>query len=151
MKIRFKFLPAAVLALACVDSSNRTSTSDTTSASRQAPVVTSVTVNHGTYGMSSKLKWLISSDGSAIIAVVDPVGVENEPIPNAFFYGSESRNFQTRMDSVWDVAPSPDWGSIAFSRARTMMNGEADSIPSSMWQDLARRTGMDTTTLRTGS
>lgn len=113
--------------------------------------MTSVTVNHGTYGMSSKLKWLISSDGSAIIAVVDPVGVENEPIPNAFFYGSESRNFQTRMDSVWDVAPSPDWGSIAFSRARTLTNGEADSIPSSMWQDLARRTGMDTTTLRTGS
>ncbi|HUQ47032.1 MAG TPA: hypothetical protein VM053_02175 [Gemmatimonadaceae bacterium] len=151
MKIRYQFLAAAVPALACVDSSSRTGTSDTTSTPRQAPVVTSVTVNHGTYGMSSKLKWLISSDGSAIIAVVDPVGVENEPIPNAFFYGSESRNFQTRMDSVWDVAPSPDWGSIAFSRARTLTNGEADSIPSSMWQDLARRTGMDTTTLRTGS
>ena len=53
--------------------------------------------------MASKLKWLISPDSSAIIAVVDPAGVENEAIPNAFFYGSESRNFQTRMDSVWDV------------------------------------------------
>ncbi len=151
MKIRFQFLPAIVFALACVDSSNRTSTSDTTSAQRQTPVVTSVTVNHGTYGMASKLKWLISSDSSAIIAVVDPAGVENEAIPNAFFYGSESRNFQARMDSVWDVAPSPDWGSIAFSRARTLTNGGEDSIPSSMWQDLSRRTGIDTTTLRTGS
>ncbi len=150
MKIRFQFLPA-VLALACVDSSNRTSTSDTTTSQRQAPVVTSVTVNHGTYGMSSKLKWLMSPDSSAIIAVVDPAGVENEAIPNAFFYGSESRNFQTRMDSVWDVAPSPDWGSIAFSRARVLMNGGEDSIPSSMWQDLSRKTGIDTTTLRTGS
>jgi hypothetical protein len=150
MKTRFQFLPAIAFALACVDSSNRTSTSDTTT-QRQAPVVTSVTVNHGTYGMASKLKWLISGDSSAMIAVVDPAGVENEAIPNAFFYGSESRNFQTRMDSVWDVAPSPDWGSIAFSRARTLTNGGEDSIPSSMWQDLSRRTGIDTTTLRTGS
>lgn len=139
-----------MLAIACVDSSNRTGTADTTSA-RRTPVVTSVTVNHGTYGMASKLKWLISSDSSAMIAVVDPAGVENEAIPNAFFYGSESRNFQTRMDSVWDVAPSPDWGAIAFSRARTLTNGGVDSIPSSMWQDLSRRTGIDTTTLRTGS
>src|SRR3954470_4705547 len=136
MKIRFQFLSATLLALACVDSSNRTSTSDTTSTQRQVPVVTSVIVNRGTYGMASKLKWLISGDGSAIIAVVDPAGVENEAIPNAFFYGSESRNFQARMDSVWDVAPSPDWGSIAFSRARTLASGGEDSIPSSMWQDL---------------
>lgn len=113
--------------------------------------MTSVVVNHGTYGMASKLKWLLSSDGTAIIAVVDPAGVENEAIPNAFFYGSESRNFQTRLDSVWDVAPSPDWGAIAFSRARILTNGGEDSIPSSMWQDLSRQTGIDTTTLRTGS
>lgn len=151
MKNRFQFLPAVVLALACVDSSNRTSTSDTGSTQRQTPVVASVTVNHGTYGMASKLKWLISPDSSAIIAMVDPAGVESEAIPNAFFYGSETRNFQTRMDSVWDVAPSPDWGSIAFSRARMLTNGGEDSIPSSMWQDLSRRTGIDTTTLRTGS
>lgn len=151
MKNKLKFLPAIVLALACVDSSNRTSTSDTTSSQRQTPVITSVTVNHGTYGMSARLKWLISTDSSAILAVVDPAGVENEAIPNAFFYGSESRNFQTRMDSVWDVAPSPDWGAIAFSRARVLMNGGEDSIPSSMWQDLSRKTGIDTTTLRTGS
>lgn len=149
--IRFQILPAVVLALACVDSSNRASTSDSTSAQRQTPVVTSVTVNHGTYGMASKVRWLISPDSSSIIAMVDPAGVENEAIPNAFFYGSESRNFQTRMDSVWDVAPSPDWGSIAFSRARILTNGGEDSIPSSMWQDLSRRMGIDTTTLRTGS
>ncbi|HXV15163.1 MAG TPA: hypothetical protein VD758_00195 [Gemmatimonadaceae bacterium] len=151
MKIRFHILPALVLALACVDSSNRTSTSDSATSQRQTPVVTSVTVNHGTYGMSSKVRWLMSPDSSAMIAVVDPSGVENEAIPNAFFYGSESRNFQTRMDSVWDVAPSPDWGSIAFSRARVLMNGGEDSIPASMWQELSRKTGIDTTTLRTGS
>ncbi len=149
--IGFHILPALVVALGCVDSSSRTSTSDATAGQRQTPVVTSVTVNHGTYGMTSKLRWLVSPDSSAIIAMVDPTGVENEAIPNAFFYGSESRNFQARMDSVWDVAPSPDWGSIAFSRARVLTNGGEDSIPSSMWQDLSRRTQIDTTTLRTGS
>ncbi|MEO5904367.1 MAG: hypothetical protein ABIQ55_10170, partial [Gemmatimonadaceae bacterium] len=80
-----------------------------------------------------------------------PAGVENEAIPNSFFYGSETRNFQTRMDSVWDVAPSPDWGSIAFSRAYVLSAGGEDSISSAMWQDLSRKTNMDTATLRNGS
>ncbi len=101
--------------------------------------------------MTTRLKWVISPDSSAIIAMVDPAGVESEALPNAFFYGSESRNFQTRMDSVWDVAPSPDWGAIAFSRAHVLTNGGEDSIPAAMWQDLSRRTGIDTATLRNGS
>lgn len=148
--IRFQSLAVATLALACVDSSTRTSTSDTTSL-RQTPVITSVRVNQGTYGMTARLRWIISPDSSAIIVMVDPAGVENEAVPNAFFYGSESRNFQTRMDSVWDVAPSPNWGAIVFSRAHLLTNGGADSIPSSMWQDLSRRTSIDTATLRMGS
>jgi hypothetical protein len=101
--------------------------------------------------MASRLKWLLSPDSSAILAMVDPVGVENEALPNGFFYGSESRNFHTRMDSVWDVSPSPDWGKIAFSRAYVLNPREQDSIPATMWQDVARRTGMDTTTVRLGS
>jgi hypothetical protein len=121
------------------------------SAPRTAPVVTSVRVNQATYGMSSTVKWMLSADSSAIIAVVDPVGVENEAIPNGFFYGSEKHNFQARMDSVWDVAPSPDGKMIAFSRAFVLNPRELDSIPPAMWQDVARRTGMDTTTVRTGS
>ncbi len=137
--------------LACVDSKPRSNTASATSTSRQNPVVTSVRVNQGTYGMTARVRWALSPDSSAIVAMVDPAGVENEAIPNAFFFGSERLNYQTRMDSVWDVAPSPDWGSIAFSRAYVVTAGGADSIPPTMWQDLARRTGIDTTTLRTGS
>jgi len=44
--------------------------------------------------MMSRIKWMLSGDSSAILAVVDPSGVENEAIPNGFFYGSESQNFQ---------------------------------------------------------
>jgi hypothetical protein len=144
-------LPLVAVAAACVDSSPRTAKSDTTAASRQTPVVTSVRIDQGTYGMTAHVRWALSPDSSAIIAMVDPAGVENEALPNAFFFGSESRNFQTRMDSVWDVAPSPDWGSIAFSRAYVVSAPGEDSIPSAMWQDLSRRTGIDTATLRNGS
>jgi hypothetical protein len=145
-----KIIAVTVLASACIESTPR-STPDSTVVARTAPVVTSVRVNQGTYGMRSQVKWMLSADSSSILAMVDPVGVENEPIPNSFFYGSESRNFQARMDSVWDVAVSPDWGTIAFSRAYVINPREADSIPPEMWQIVARRTGLDTATLRTAS
>jgi hypothetical protein len=135
---------------ACTDSTPRTSV-DSSAAPRTSPVVTSVRVNQATTGMISRVKWILSSDSSAILAVVDPAGVENEAIPNGFFYGSETQNFQTRMDSVWDVAPSPDGKTIAFSRAYVLNPRELDSIPPQMWIDVARKTGMDTATVRTGS
>ncbi len=141
-------LPLLLVAAACTDKVPRSSD---TAAPRTAPVVSSVRVNQGTYGMASHVRWAVSPDSSSILAVVDPAGVENEAVPNGFFYGSESSNFQARMDSVWDVAPSPDWKTIAFSRAYVLNPGGADSIPPEMWQVVARRTGMDTATVRTGS
>lgn len=144
-----RLLLACLFLTACTESAKQSASNN--SSPRTAPVVTSVRVNQATYGMSSTVKWMLSADSSAIIAVVDPVGVENEAIPNGFFYGSEKHNFQARMDSVWDVAPSPDGKTIAFSRAFVLNPRELDSIPPAMWQDVARKTGMDTTTVRTGS
>ena len=146
----YRLLLACLLASACVDSTPRASV-DSTAAPRISPVVTSVRVNQATTGMTSRVKWILSSDSSAILAVVDPTGVENEAIPNGFFYGSEKQNFQARMDSVWDVAPSPDGMTLAFSRAYVLNPRELDSIPAQMWVDVARKTGMDTATVRTGS
>jgi len=152
MRIRHSPAVACILFLAaCVENTPGGSAADSTAAARTNPVVTSTRVNQGTYGMASRVKWILSPDSSGLIAMVDPAGVENEAIPNGFFYGSESRNFQARMDSVWDVAPSPDWGTIAFSRAYVLNPRELDSIPPAMWQEVARRTGMDTATVRTGS
>ena len=145
-----KVVGLVLLASACVETTPRNGT-DSTAVARTTPVVTSIRVNQGTYGMMSTVKWMLSPDSSSILAVVDPVGVENEPIPNSFFYGSETRNFQARMDSVWDVAVSPDWSAIAFSRAYVINPREADSIPPEMWVNVARRTGIDTATVRTSS
>jgi hypothetical protein len=148
-KLRF-FLVAALLTTACVEVSNKSSASDTTM-SRATPVVSATEVNRGTYGMRSQVRWILSPDSSAIVVMVDPVSVENDPLPNAFFFGSETRNFQTRMDNVWDVAPAPDWQSLAFSRAHIVRGEGDDSIPPAEWIALARTTGMDTATVIQGS
>jgi hypothetical protein len=143
-------LLGALAATACVEVSNKSSGTDTT-ISRATPAVSATSVNEGTYGMRSRVRWILSPDSSAILVMVDPVSIENDPLPNAFFFGSETRNFQTRMDNVWDVAPAPDWQSLAFSRAHILRAPGDDSIPATDWIALARATGMDTATLIQGS
>jgi hypothetical protein len=149
--MRPSFIFFTAVAVSACTAGSESKSADSAGAPRTAPVVTSVRVNHGTYGMASRVKWMLSPDTAAIIAMVDPAGVEAEALPNGFFYGSESRNFQARMDSVWDVAPSADWGMVAFSRAYVMNPREQDSIPPAMLQEVARRTGLDTATVRSSS
>ena len=134
------------LAACVVDSSKKETTADTTHA---APVVTVTPVNRGTHGMAEEVRWVFSPDRKAVLVVADPAGVENEPVPDAFFFGDETRGFQTQMDSVWDVTPSPDWKWIGFSRAYTVVGGGGTG--SDLLADAARRTSIDTATLRAGS
>lgn len=145
--LRF-FLPGALIALsACLaDSKPKESTADTT---HSAPVVTVTPVNGGTHGMAEQVKWLFSPDRRAVLVVADPVGVEAEPVANAFFFGDEARGFQTQLDSVWDVAPSPDWKWIGFSRAYTVIDGSGGGT--ALLSDVSRRTSIDTATLRAAS
>ncbi|HEY4734552.1 MAG TPA: hypothetical protein VIH53_08385 [Gemmatimonadaceae bacterium] len=136
-----------LLLLACVaDSSKKQTSADTTAAT---PVVTVTPVSRGAGGMAERVLWALSPDGKAILVVADPGGVENEPVPNAFFFGDESRGFQVQMDSVWDVAPSPDWKWIGFGRAYSVVSG--DGTGTDLIADVARRTSIDTATLRAGS
>jgi hypothetical protein len=129
-----------------VDSSKKETTADTT---HLAPVVTVTPVNRGTQGMAERVLWTFSPDRKAVLVVADPGGVENEPVPNAFFFGDESRGFQTQMDSVWDVAPSPDWKWIGFGRAYSVVGG--DGTGTDQLAEVSRRTSIDTATLRAGS
>src|SRR5687767_12289420 len=143
-------LTGAISLTACVEAANESAGTDTT-ISRATPAVSATSVNQGTYGLRSRIRWILSPDSSAILVMVDPVSIENDPLPNAFFFGSETRNFQTRMDNVWDVAPAPDWQSLAFSRAYVVRSPNDDSIPAADWIALARTTGMDTATVIQGS
>jgi hypothetical protein len=141
---------AALIALALagctVDSSHKESTADTTHA---APVITTTPVNHGSHGMVEHVRWAFSPDRKSVLVVADPAGVENEPVPNGFFFGDESRAFQLQMDSVWDVVPSPDWKWIAFGRAYAVTDGSGTGTD--LLTEVSRRTTIDTATLRAGS
>jgi hypothetical protein len=147
---RILLMLALLVASACIDVGTKSGSSDS-AISHVSPTVSSTPVNQGTYGMASRVKWVLSPDSSAILVMVDPAGVENEPVPNGFFFGSETQNFQARMDSVWDVAPAPDWQSLAFSRAYVVRGAESATIPPDAWIALARRTRMDTATVIQGS
>ena len=129
-----------------MDSAKKETASDTT---RAAPVVTVTPVNRGTQGMAEEIRWAFSPDRKAVLVIADPAGVENEPVPDAFFFGDETRGYQTQMDSVWDVEPSPDWKWIGFSRAYSVLGGGGTG--SDLLADAARRTSIDTATLRAGS
>ncbi|HEX2693035.1 MAG TPA: hypothetical protein VHL12_03175 [Gemmatimonadaceae bacterium] len=143
---RITALALTALTACVVDSSKKETTADTT---RAAPVITMTPVNRGTHGMAERVRWAFSPDRKSILVVADPAGVENEPVPNAFFFGDETRGFQTQMDSVWDVAPSPDWKWIGFARAYGVVDGSGAGTDQIM--DVSRRTGIDTATLRAGS
>ncbi len=68
--------------VACAEPSTKSQRADTASA-RTAPAVGMTRINHGTYGMSSRVRWILSLDSSAILAMVDPVSVENDALPIA--------------------------------------------------------------------
>ncbi|MGH7652335.1 MAG: hypothetical protein ACREMS_10910 [Gemmatimonadaceae bacterium] len=136
-----------LLSSACVvDSSKKQTTADTTHA---APVITVTPVNGGTQGMTERVMWAFSPGKNSVLVVADPAGVENEPVPNGFFFGDEARGFQTQVDSVWDVQPSPDWKWIGFGRAYTVVDGSGTGTD--LLADVSRRTSIDTSTLRAGS
>ncbi|HMJ17665.1 MAG TPA: hypothetical protein VK478_04680 [Gemmatimonadaceae bacterium] len=134
------------LAGCLVDSTKKESTADTT---RAAPLVIVTPVNRGTHGMAERVLWTFSPDRNAVLVVADPGGVENEPVPNGFFFGDEARGFQTQMDSVWDVAPSPDWKWLGFGRAYSVVGGAGTGTD--QLTEVSRRTSIDTATLRAGS
>jgi hypothetical protein len=141
------FCAALILLASClVDSSKKETTADTT---RAAPVVTVTPVNRGTHGMAERLSWVFSPDNKAVLVIADPGGTEDEPVPNGFFFGDEARGFQAQMDSVWDVVPSPDWKSLGFGRAYTVVGGEGTGTD--LLTSVARRTSIDTATLRASS
>jgi hypothetical protein len=148
MKAIFLCGVAALGLSACVKEVKRKeSVSDSTSS---APVVTTIQVNRGTQGMSERVIWLFSPDRKSVLVVADPSGAEADAIPNGFVFGDETTGFQVQMDSVWDVAVSPDWKTIAFSKAYQITDGSGVSDPVYL-SDLARRTSMDTAALRAAS
>ncbi|HEY8851717.1 MAG TPA: hypothetical protein VIM36_06015 [Gemmatimonadaceae bacterium] len=144
--VSFAVVTLIALSGCLVDSSKKEAAPDSTAV---APIVTVTPVNRGAQGMAERVLWTFSPDRKSVLVVADPGGVENEPVPNGFFFGDESRGFQTQMDSVWDVTPSPDWKWIGFGRAYSVVGGAGTGTD--QLAEVARRTSIDTATLRAGS
>ena len=131
---------------ACVANNDpKETTADTVSSS--SSIVTVTPVNRGTHGLRERLLWLFSPDRKAVLVVADPISIEADALPNAFFFGDETRAFQVQVDSIWDVAVSPDWKWIGFGRAYTVLHGEGPVTDN--FVAVSRATSIDTATLRT--
>jgi hypothetical protein len=149
MKRAIVLLAAALTATACRAERSPQHVEDETGMLR--PIVTITPVNRGTYGMIAQVRWMHSPDRSGILVVVNAVGIEAEAVPDGFFFGLEEPTFATQVDSVWDVVPSPDWRTVAFSRAHTVGYGEDPEIPLEQWEALSRTTGIDVATLQSSA
>lgn len=94
-------------------------------------------VNRATSGMSTQIRWMLSPDSSALLVVDDPSGAEGDPVPDAVLYASERAGRVWQMDSVWSIAPSPDWARVAVGRAVVLRSGEEQRIDPARWSDAA--------------
>ena len=96
-------------------------------------------VNRATRGMTSRVRWILSPDSSALLVMDDPAAVENDAIPNGLLFATERTGRVFRMDSVWSAAPSPDWKRLAIGRGVVLGGGESQSIAPERWMAPAAR------------
>ena len=105
---------------------------------------TVIPVSTGSHGMSASTRWALAGDRRALLVVEDPTAVEGEPVPDGFLLADESSGAIVQRDSVWDIAPSPNWRRIAVGIAYVLPGRERDRIPTAEWSALARRSGLTT-------
>jgi hypothetical protein len=96
-------------------------------------------VNRTTRGMTSRVRWILAPDSSALVVMDDPAAVENDAIPNGLLFATERTGRVFRMDSVWSAAPSPDWRRLAIGRGVVLSGGRSQSIPAALWSAPAAR------------
>jgi hypothetical protein len=96
-------------------------------------------VNRATRGMTSRIRWILSPDSSALLVMDDPAAVENDAIPNGLLFATERTGRVFRMDSVWSAAPSPDWKRLAIGRGVVLGGGESQAIAPERWMAPAAR------------
>lgn len=120
------------------------------SAVLRTPAVRVLRANDGTAGAIARVRWLASPDGRALVLVEDASAVENEPLPDGFIYVADGGAVIQR-DSVWDVAPSPDWRRLAYGSAYLISVKGRDSVAVRQWAAVAGRTNLDVNVVRRGA
>ena len=111
------------------------------------PQVAVQRVSGGTAGMAARVRWLMGPGDRSLIAVEDPAATENAPLPDGFLYANENGAVIQR-DSVWDVAPAPDWRRLAYGAGFLISGDGKDSAGVRQWAGVATRTNMDVNAVR---
>ena len=124
---------------------------DSVPADLAAPVQVHHVNRGGTHGMTSRVRWVLSPDRTAILAVEDPAAVEAEPVGNGHLYASESGPVRALEGKSWDVNPSPDWTWLAWGTPWIVSARERDSLSTTQWQQLAREAGLSVAETRRGA
>ncbi|HEU4830031.1 MAG TPA: hypothetical protein VFT04_12635 [Gemmatimonadales bacterium] len=114
-------------------------------------LISVIRVNEGQRGMIAMAKWLLPSDGNALLVVEDWSSIENEPFFDGMLFASESTGLVVRIDSIWDAAPSPDWSQVAFGAATIIRGGEQDQVPADSFRAAAARLGVSVDEARDAS
>ncbi len=115
-----------------------------------ATVVQIRRVNNGSAGAIARVRWLRSPDGNALIVVEDAAALENEALPDGFIYVADD-GVVIQRDSVWDVAPSPDWRRLAYGSAFLISVKGRDSVTVRQWAAVAGLTNLDVNVVRRGA
>lgn len=123
----------------------------TDSAAVREPAVLAERVNRGSAGTHARVRWLTSGDRRALLIVEDAVGAGGgRPVPDGFLYAAEG-GVVFQRDSVWDVAPSPDWTRLAYGSAFLIRAAGNDSVGVRQWAAVAGRTNLGVNVVRRNS
>jgi len=122
---------------------------DTTEQRR--PTVRLQPVNNGTHGMMAELRWTFAEGRRGLLVVEDPVSIEADPLPDGFVIADERVHALVQRDSVWDVAPSPDWRRVAFGRAFVIPVGGRNSAGIGQWMQVSQLTNLSVDVVRRGA
>jgi hypothetical protein len=95
-------------------------------------------VNRAARGATSRARWLLAPDSSALLVMDDPVGVEHDAMPSGLLFATERTGRVFRMDSVWSAAPSPDWRRLAVGRG-VVLSGQSLPLATERWMAPAAR------------
>jgi hypothetical protein len=147
-------LPLILLALAAGATACREKPASDRDGEAAAPPLTGPVsvqrVNTGARGMTGQLRWAYSPDSSALLAVEDWSSIEAEAFFDGFRVASERLGRIVGRDSVWDVAPSPDWTRVGYGMGLILHAGESETLSPEKVAEAARRLGVSAEEARAG-
>lgn len=95
-------------------------------------------VEASSLGMASRVRWMVSPSGYALLVAHDPAAVEAEPVADAVALADGHDDGVLLLRDVWDVAPDARWDRLAVSWAYVLQGREAPEIPRARWAEFVR-------------